>query len=360
MMRGGDAQTEKLFCYVSPDSYVPKDHPLRPVKKMVDRALRELYPEFTKMYSHTGRPSIAPEKLLRALLLQALYSIRSVRLLMEQIGYSILFRWFLGLSLDDPVWEHSTFSQNQQRLLASEVAAKFFAKIKEQAEKANLLSDEHFSVDGTLIEAWASIKSFQPKDEPPRAPGGRNEEVDFRGQRLTHQTHASSTDPDARLFKKSKGAQAKLSYLGNVLMENRNGLIVDVHLTRATGTGEREAAIAMLERIPGDHRLTLGADKNYDTREFVATTRLYNITPHVAQNKTRKRSALDGRTTRHKGYDLSQRARKRVEETFGWIKTVGAFRKTRYVGTEKVSWFFTLTAAAYNLIRMRNLALCAP
>jgi len=358
VMRGPDEKMGKVFVYSSPDSFVPKDHPLRPIRAMVDQALADLCSDFTKMYSHTGRPGVPPEKLLKALLLQAFYSVRSVRLLMEEINYSILFRWFLDLGLDDRVWDHSTFSQNQERLLASEVAKKFFSRIMEQAEIAGLLSDEHFTVDGTLIESWASLKSFRPKDGPPSSsPKGRNEEVDFRGQKRKNDTHASTTDPQAKLYRKGDSVAAKLSYMGNVLMENRHGLIVDTELMPATGTAERDAAIAMLERLPGSKRISLGADKLYDTKEFVAALRRMEVTPHVAQNTTNRRSAIDGRTTCHPNYHISQKIRKRVEEIFGWMKTVGVFRKTRYIGQEKVAWHFSLIAAAYNLVRMRNLGL---
>lgn len=340
---------------VIPEKFVPQDHPLRPIRDMVDKALLELSPEFSKMYSHTGRPGIAPEKLLKALLLQALYSIRSNRLLMEEITYSILFRWFLDIAVDDRVWDHSTFSQNQKRLLRSKIATKFFSKILEQARSAGLLSDEHFTVDGTLIESWASLKSFRPKDDPPSSPKGRNQDVDYRGQKRKNDTHASTTDPQAKLFRKGNNVAAKLCYVGSALMENRNGLIVDTELAPATGTAERDAGIAMVERLPGSKRISLGADKLYDTKEFVAALRAMEVTLHVAQNTTNRKSAIDGRTTCHPNYRISQKVRKRVEEIFGWMKTVGTLRKPRYVGTEKVAWHFAFTAAAYNLVRMRNL-----
>jgi transposase len=355
-MRGNDLQTEAMFNYLSPESVVPQDHPLRPIRKMVDQALEELSPVFEKMYSHTGRPSIPPEKLLKGLLLQSLYSIKSVRLLMEQIGYNILFRWFLGLDLDAKVWDHSVFSQNQDRLIESDIAKKFFERIQKQAETANLLSNEHFTVDGTLIEACASFKSFRQKDDStPPTKGTRNDDVNFHGHKLTNETHASTTDPDARLLKKGKGKEAKLCYAGHVFMENRNGLIVDVQLTHATGTAEREAALTMIKQRSDSHRITVGADKGYDTGDFVQDLRNLNVTPHVAQNNTRRASAIDERTTRHPGYSISQKVRKRIEETFGWMKTVGNHRKTGYRGIDKVSWHFTLTAAAYNLVRMRNI-----
>jgi len=355
-MRGGDAQQDGMFSYLSPAGRVPQDHPLRPIKKMVNQALAELSGEFQAMYSREGRPSIPPEKLLRALLLQVLYTIRSARLLMEQLDYNLLFRWFVGLSMDDKVWDHSVFSKNQERFLRSDLAAAFFGRIKEQAATAGLLSDEHFTVDGTLIEAWASMKSFRPKDtQPPEAGAGRNPEVDFHGERRLNQTHASTTDPEARLFRKGKGKEAKLCFMGHVMMENRHGLIIFPRLTAATGTAERDTAERMVGDFPGRRRITVGGDKAYDTREFVQSLRALNAVPHVAQNCKGRNSAIDGRTTRHPGYAISQRLRKRVEEIFGWMKTVGNLRKTRHRGEERVGWVFTLTAAAYNLVRIRNL-----
>jgi transposase len=322
---------------------------------MVNQALAELSGDFQAMYSREGRPSIPPEKLLRALLLQVLYTIRSERLLMEQLDYNLLFRWFVGLSMDDKVWNHSVFSKNRERFLRSDLAAAFFRRILEQAAAAGLLSDEHFTVDGTLIEAWASLKSFRPKDGPPPEGGGRNPAVDFHGDKRLNRTHASATDPEARLFKKAKGKEAKLCFMGHVLMENRHGLVVSPRLTAATGTAEREAAVGLVEGVPGRHRLTVGADKAYDTQEFVHSLRALKAVPHVAQNCNGRKSAIDGRTTRHPGYAVSQRLRKRVEEIFGWMKTVGNLRKTRHHGLDRVGWVFTLTAAAYNLVRMRNL-----
>jgi transposase len=355
-MRGNDVQQQAMFSYLSPEARVPQDHPLRPIRDMVNQALAELSGEFQAMYSREGRPSIPPEKLLRALLLQILYTIRSERLLMEQLDYNLLFRWFVGLSMDDKVWDHSVFSKNQERFLDSDLAAAFFARILEQAAAAGLLSDEHFTVDGTLIEAWASLKSFRPKDAPPpEGGGGRNPEVDFHGQRRLNQTHASTTDPEARLLKKGKGKEAKLCFMGHVLMENRHGLVVSPRLTAATGTAEREAAEDMVGAIPGRRRITVGGDKAFDTQDFVKSMRSLNATPHVAKNCNGRKSAIDGRTTRHPGYAVSQRLRKRVEEIFGWMKTVGNLRKTRHRGEDRVGWVFTLTAAAYNLVRMRNL-----
>jgi transposase len=354
-MRGNDVQQQAMFSYLSPEARVPQDHPLRPIRDMVNQALAELSGEFQAMYSREGRPSIPPEKLLRALLLQVLYTVRSVRLLMEQLDYNLLFRWFVGLSMDDKVWDHSVFSKNQERFLDSELAAAFFARILKQAATAGLLSDEHFTVDGTLIEAWASLKSFRPNDTPPPQGGGRNPEVDFHGEKRLNRTHASATDPEARLFKKGKGKEAKLCFMGHVLMENRHGLIVSPGLSAATGTAERETAVRLVEAVPGRHRITVGGDKAYDTQEFVRSLRALKAVPHVAQNCTGRKSAIDGRTTRHPGYAVSQRLRKRVEEIFGWMKTVGNLRKTRHRGEDRVGWVFTLTAAAYNLVRIRNL-----
>lgn len=354
-MRGNDMQQQAMFSYLSPEARVPSDHPLRPIRDMVNQALAELSGEFQAMYSRQGRPSIPPEKLLRALLLQVLYTIRSARLLMEQLDYNLLFRWFVGLSMDDKVWDHSVFSKNQERFLDSDLAAAFFTRILEQAAAAKLLSDEHFTVDGTLIEAWASVKSFRPKDAPPPEGGGRNPAVDFHGEKRLNQTHASTTDPEARLFRKGKGKEAKLCFMGHVLMENRNGLIISPRLTAATGTAEREAADDMVGNLRGRHRITIGADKAYDTQDFVQSLRTLQATPHVAQNCNGRKSAIDGRTTRHPGYAVSQLLRNRVEEIFGWMKTVGNLRKTRHRGKDRVGWMFTLTAAAYNLVRIRNL-----
>jgi transposase len=342
VMRGDDARTENLFSYLSCEARVPQDHPLRPIRMIVDQALTVLSPAFDRLYSEIGRPSIAPEKLLRALLLQAFYSVRSERQLMEQLDYNLLFRWFVGLAMDAPIWDVTVFTKNRDRFLAGEIAAQFFQAVLGQPEVRALLSDEHFTVDGTLIEAWASMKSFKPKaeagDEPPATGGGRNGERDFHGERRRNATHASTTDPDARLFRKGRGKEAKLCHMGHLLMENRNGLIVD----------------ALLGRQAGRHRASLGADKGYDAASFVTRVRALNVTPHVAQN-TSRRSAIDGRTTRHPGYQASQRVRKRIEEAFGWIKTVGGLRKTRHRGTERVGWMFTLTAAACNLIRLPKL-----
>jgi transposase len=325
---------------------------------MTDRALKDLSRKFNAIYATTGRPSIPPEKLLRALLLQVLYTVRSERLLMEQLEYNLLFRWFVGLNMDEPMWVPTVFSKNRDRLLDGDIAEKFFHGVLKQAREADLLSDEHFSVDGTLMEAWASQKSFQRKDAggapTPDDPG--NPTVNFHGEKRSNATHESKTDPDARLARKSGGHEAKLAYTGNVLIENRNGLVVDTELLLSNGTAERDAAMLMAERIEGAERVTLAADKGYDTKELVQEMRHMNVTPHVAQNTGRRGgSAIDGRTTRHAGYRISQQKRKRIEEVFGWLKTVGALRKTRHRGLFKVGWVFTFAAAAYNLVRMRNL-----
>ena len=356
-MRGLEDRSDALFLYVSPESFVPADHPLRPIRVMADKALTSLSKELDRMYSHTGRPSVPPEVLLKSLLLQILFSIRSNRLLVEQLGYNILYRWFLGLSLEETIWDHSTFSQNQERLIGTDIASQFLQRIIEQAKEARLLSKDHFTVDGTLIDAWASIKSFQPRDGGPKNFSGRNGEVDFHGKKLKNDTHASTTDPGSRLYRKGEGKEAKLSYMGHTLMENRNGLVLDARVTPATGTAEREVAADMILNIPGKHRVTVGADKGYDTEGFVATLRSMNATPHVAKNDTNRRSAIDARTTRHPGYAASGKTRKRIEEIFGWLKTVGTLRKARYRGAEKLSWYFTLAVAAYDLVRMRNLGL---
>jgi len=358
-MRGDDQEQTHLYSYISPEQRVPQDHPLRPVRRMVDAVLKRLSPRFDALYAQGGRPSIAPEKLLRALLLQCLYSVRSERLLMEQLDYNLLFRWFVGLNMDDPVWDATVFCKNRERLLEGDVARAFFQEIGQLAREQGLLSDEHFSVDGTLIEAWAGQKSFKRREgaqPPPTDADPGNPSVSFRGERRTNDTHASTTDPEARLYRKAKGQEAKLSFFGHVLMENRNGLVVHTRLTSATGRAEREAAVAMLKERRRSHRLTLGGDKNYDTQDFVATLRQLKITPQVAQNTGRPGgSALDQRTTRHAGYAVSQRKRKRVEEIFGWLKTVALMRKTRFRGLQRVGWMFTWAAAAYNLVRMRNL-----
>jgi transposase len=362
-MRGGDVRTEGLFSYVSCATRVPWDHPLRRILPLVDAALSDLSADFAALYAPIGRPSIPPEKLLRALLLQAFYSIRSERQLIEQLDYNLLFRWFVGLGIDDPVWDVTVFTKNRDRLIDGDVAAKFFKAVLARPEVEALLSDEHFSVDGTLIEAWASVKSFKPTDdrgEPPASRGGgRNTECDFHGEKRTNATHASTTDPDARLHRKGRGKEARLCHMGHLLMENRHGLIVDALLTPATGTAEREAALTMIGRQAGRQRATLGADKGYDVADFVASLRNLKVTPHVAQT-TARRSAIDRRTTRHPGYAASQRKRKRIEEGFAWIKTTAGLDKTRHRGTARVGWMFTLTAAACNLIRLPKLLGASP
>jgi transposase len=356
-MRGDDEQASHLFSYVSPEQRVPATHPLRPIRQITDRVLATLSPKFTAMYSKIGRPSIPPEKLLRALLLQVLYTVRSERLLMEQLEYNLLFRWFVGLNIDDPVWDPTVFSKNRDRLLTADIASAFFQAVRAEAEARTLTSDEHFTVDGTLLEAWASLKSFKKMDaeEPPPPDDPGNPTVNFHGETRTNATHASTTDPDARLARKGSGKEAKLSYTGHVLMENRHGLAVDVALLPATGTAEREAAIEMVAELPDSGRITLGADKNYDVRDFVEQLRELEVTPHVAQNDTNRRSAIDGRTTHHPGYAISQQKRKRIEEIFGWLKTVGGLRKLRHRGHKRVEWIFTFAVAAYNLVRIRNL-----
>jgi transposase len=355
-MRGADVQTAAMFSYVSPEALVPEKHPLREIRPLVNAALGRLSRDFDQIYAPSGRDSIAPEKLLRALLLQAFFSVRSERQLMEQITYNMMFRCFIGLSMDAPVSDVTVFTKNRERLLRGDIARGFLAAILVDPQVKPLLSDEHFSVDGTLIDAWASMKSFQPKDgsgDPP-APG-RNGERDYRGETRSNATHGSTSDPDARLFKKAAGQASRLCHMGHVLMENRNGLVVDAELTHATGTAEREAAQTMVGRRRRCHRVTLGGDKAYDTSDFVAEMRRLGVTPHVSQNTKGRRSAIDGRTTRHAGYAISVRVRKRIEEVFGWMKSTAGFRKTRHRGTARVGWLFTLNAAAYNLVRLPKL-----
>jgi transposase len=361
-MRGTDQQQSHVFSYISPDQRVRKDHPLRPIRTMVDEILKQLSPQFHKMYAKVGRPSIPPEQLLRAQLLQMLYSVRSERLLMEEMDYNILFRWFVGLNLDDPVWDATVFTKNRDRLLEAEVAKEFLSRVVGQAREKGWTSDEHFTVDGTLLEAWASVKSFQPKDKksspPPEDPG--NPTVNFHGEKRSNQTHESKTDPDALLARKGAGKEAKLSYSGNLLVENRNGLIVSSRVWQATGIAERYAALEMLQQVPGIGRATVGGDKGFDTADFVRECRNLRMTPHVAQNLGRRGgSAIDGRTTQHPGYQISQKKRKRIEECFGWLKTIALLRKVRHRGTLKVDWIFTFACAAYNLVRMRNLMAAA-
>jgi transposase len=361
-MRGKAEQQALMLCALAPDQLVPQDHPIRRIKPIVDRALAELSSTFDQMYAEVGRPSIPPEHLLKGCLLIALYSIRSERQFCERLQYDLLFKWFLDLNIMDQAFDPSTFSKNKTRLLEHQVSRQFFSAVLAQAKGRKLLSEDHFTVDGTLLEAWASLKSFRPRDGDGPLPGngGRNPKVDFRGEKRRNDTHASTTDPEARLARKGPGKEAKLSFAGHVLMENRNGLVVDVMLTQATGTAEREAALDMLERLPGVHQVTVGGDKNYDTADFVAECREMHVTPHVAQNTSGRRSAIDGRTTRHPGYPVSQRVRKRVEEIFGWVKTVGGGRKVRYIGVARNQLWAELTAAAYNLVRMVKLALASP
>ena len=403
-MRGSDTRSGELFSYVDLEQRVPAKHPLRKIRQLVNDVLASLDAEFAKLYSAFGRESIPPERLLRALLLQALFTIRSERQLMEQLDYNLLFRWFVGLGIDDPVWVPTVFTKNRDRLLDADVAAKFMAELLAHKEVRKLLSDEHFSVDGTLIEAWASMKSFQPKPDaaspeksdgdPPAPPAaepeppqieptaakenetrtedqpmkerndqetgsaaarqGRNEEVDFHGQKRSNETHASTTDPEARLYRKGKGKEAKLCFMGHALMENRSGLIVETETTQADGFGERKAALAMINRrCPGEKQITVGADKGYDTSDFVCDLRAMNVTPHIAAKV--KGSAIDGRTTRHTGYAVSQKKRKLIEEAFGWGKTVGTASKTMLRGVARVGFQFTLNMAAYNLARLPKL-----
>lgn len=355
-MRGSDRTSGSLFSYVDLEQRVPLKHPLRTIREIVNEVLVTLDAEFEALYQATGRQSIAPERLLRASLLQAFFSVRSERQLMEQIDYNLLFRWFVGLGVDDPVWDHSTFSKNRDRLLDADVAAKFLAAVLRHPKVKRFLSDEHFSVDGTLVEAWASLKSFRARDgsgEPPSP--GRNGERDFHGEKRANDTHESKTDPDAKLYRKGKGQPAKLCFMGHALIENRHGLVVQADASEANGTAERQAALAMIDRHdPGsERRITLGADKGYDTSDFVADLRRKCVTPHVAQKV--KGSAIDGRTTRHAGYAVSQQKRKLVEEAFGWGKTIAGMAKVKVRGLARVRFQFTFAMAAYNLIRIPKL-----
>src|SRR5271163_190273 len=363
-MRGSDESSGSLFSYVDLEGRVRRDHPLRVIRAIANAALSDLSKAFTALYTDFGRPSIPPEKLLRAMLLQAFYSIRSERQLMERLEFNLLFRWFVGLGVDDAVWDHSTFSKNRERLLEGDIAAKLLGAVLAQPKVKRLLSTDHFSVDGTLIEAWASMKSFKPKDQagedPPPSSGGRNAEVDFKGQKRSNETHQSTTDPEARLYRKGPGMEARLCFIGHTLMENRSGLIVDTRVTCADGHAERIAALSMIEpRADRPHAISLGADKAYDAEDFVNELRSMNVRPHVAQNTNGRRSAIDGRTTRHAGYGMSQRIRKRIEEPFGWTKTVAGQRKTRFRGRDRVGWAFALAMAAYNLIRLPKLLAAA-
>lgn len=356
-MRGTEEIQDAMFSYISAEQRVPKDHPLRSVRRIMDEALKRLWVEFEGMYSTTGRPSIAPEKLLRALVLQALYTVRSERMLMEQLNYNLLFRWFVGLEMDDPIWDVTVFTKNRERLLKGDVAQLFLKAIVEEATSMKLLSNEHFTVDGTVIQAWAGHKSFKKKEDavPPEDDDPGNPTVNFRGEKRRNDTHESTTDPESRLYRKG-GKESHMSYLGHVLMENRNGLVVDASVSQATGTAEREEAAEMIGTVARGHRVTVGADKAYDTKAFVEQLRVMRATPHVAQNICRNRlSAIDQRTVRHAGYAVSQKKRKRVEEIFGWMKTIGGMRQTRHRGRDRVGWMFTFTAAAYNLVRIQKL-----
>ncbi len=366
-MRGRDDQPEGLFSYIRLEDRVPKDHPLRPIRGLADAALSALSGRFDALYSGTGRPSIAPEMLLRATLLQAFFSVRSERQLMEQINYNLLFRWFVGLSMDAPVWHPTVFSHNRDRLLEADVAREFLCALMRLRAVKRLLSGDHFSVDGTLIEAWASMKSFRPKDGSGAPPGpGRNGERNFHNEKRSNATHASTSDPDAQLYRKAVGRESRLCFMGHVLMENRNGLAVDATLTQATGTAEREAALAMLDRRSSRRRITLGADKAYDVADFVGDLRQRKVTPHIAVqgtvSKTGKvrKTAIDQRTLRHIGYEISQRCRKRIEEIFGWVKKPGGLAKAKVRGRPRVEAVFTFTVIAYNLIRIPKLLAMRP
>ena len=357
-MRGDKTEQAAVMLFITPDQKVPQDHPIRAIKPIVDRALASLSPVFNRMYSKRGRPSIPPEHLLKASLLIALYSIRSERQSCERLEYDLLFKWFLDQNIDTPAFDASTFSKNRQRLLDNDVARQFFQAVVAEARQRDLLSEEHFTVDGTLLEAWASLKSVRPRDDEgsPPSSGFKNPDVDYRGERRRNDTHASTTDPEALLARKGRGKETKLCFAGHVLMENRNGLIVDIELSQATGRAERQAALRMLDRLPRKkRRLTLGGDKGYDTGEFVAELRQRKVTPHVAQNQSGRRSAIDGRTTSHAGYKVSLRIRKRVEEIFGWAKTIGGGDKLRYVGVARNRLWAELTGAGYNLVRMARI-----
>jgi len=363
-MRGSDGMQESLFTMAKLEDFVPADHPLRPIRSLVNEALTRLNGLFNAIYADSGRASIAPEKLMRALLLQVFYSVRSERMLMEQMRYNLLFRWFVGLAMDDAVWDHSVFSKNRDRLLENDIVESFFTEVMTLAEKRGLLSKEHFSVDGTLIQAWASQKSFRPKDgaddDTPQG-GGRNAQADWKGKPRSNDTHVSSTDPDARLYKKSDQTPAILCYQGHVLMENRSGLVVGAVVSHADGTAERIHALRLLDCVPGSHAKTVGADKAYDTRDFVADCRTRKVTPHVARNDGRRGgSAIGGRPSRHGGYEISQVIRKRIEEHFGWGKTVGRIRQTVYRGLRRVDQHFKLTMIASNLSRMGRIMFAVP
>lgn len=351
-MRGKEETMGKLFIYVSPEHFVAPNHPLRPLKAMVDKALEKLDKDFARIYSHTGRPSVPPEYLLKGLVLQFLYSIRSHEVLMDRIHTDMAFRWFIGLAMDDNVWVPTVYTKNQDRLIRADIGRRFLEEVKLQADREGLLTHEHFSVDGTLLQSLASIKSFEPTDGPGDEPRNRD---DFRGQKISKQTHCSTTDPDAKLYKKSKGEGAKPCVMGHVNMENRNGFITDTEVTQASGTAEREAAKTMAERQQQGKacRITIGADKGYDCQAYVEDMRELNVTPHVAQKKNS--SAIDGRTTRHPGYRASLKVRKRIEEFFGWVKDIAGFRKLRHTGLDKIGFYFTMAAGVFNLVKLKNL-----
>ena len=364
-VRSKDAKQQVFFSYKSIEDRIPQDHPIRTLKMLVDEALAKLSADFDRLYSHTGRPSIPPEQLLRALLIQIFFSVRSERQLVEQLNYNMMFRWFVGLNLDDDIWNATTFTKNRDRLLEGEIAERFFAEVLAMAKKQGLVSHEHFTVDGTIIEAWASHKSFKRKEEsgsddddtpPNNSGGGKNPDVDYKGQKRKNDTHESKTDPDSRLCRKSQRTGAQLGYMGHALMENRNGLVVDVRVNHAVGKAEHAAAISMVSAIKGKHRITLGGDKGYDSDELLATLREMGVTPHIAKNDHERRtSSIDDRTTRHEGYQVSQKKRKLVEQIFGWGKTVGSLRKVKHRGLDLVKSITTMNLAAYNLIRIRNL-----
>lgn len=352
-MRGSESQQGSMFSYVDLEQRIPKDHPLRRIRRLVDEALSEMSGRFDAIYASSGRPSIPPERLLRALLIQVLFSVRSERQLIEQLEYNLLFRWFVGLGIDDRVWNPTTFCKNRDRLLEGEIAEELFSAVLSQAEDRELLSQDHFSVDGTLIDAWASHKSFRPTDEETKPPDGG---AAFRGQKRSNKTHASTTDPESRLSRKGPGKEAKLSYRGNILVENRHGMIVNTQVDIVTGNGETMAALAMLEQVPGTHRVTVGADKGYDNQAFVECARDLKATPHVAQSTKNRRSRIDGRTTRHRGYEISLAKRPRVEAPFGWLKQYGLQRRPMFRGVRRIGWAFTFAAATFNLLRMANLS----
>jgi transposase len=357
-MRGQDVRQDGLFSYLSLESRIAKKHPMRGIRTLADQALAQMNGTFTVMYSHTGRPSIPPERLIRASLLQALYSIRSERNLMEQLEYNLLYRWFVGLSADEEIWDTTVFSKNRDRLLEGGAAGRLLSSVIDSARSAGLVSEEHFSVDGTLLQAWASQKSFRSKDdpEPPPPSGGRNAEVDFKGQTRVNDTHASVTDPDAQSYRKGNGQESKLCYMGHALMENRNGLVVDACVTQATGTAEREAALDMIEQIKTEQRITLGADKGYDVAAFAKDLEEANVDAHLARNTSKGRtSCVPESVASTSGYAASQRIRKRIEEVFGWAKTVGGIRQVKVRGTARVQANFQLVLAAYNLVRINNL-----